>query len=159
MSIAICPGSFDPITVGHVDIIERAAKVFDEVIVCVALNSSKNYMFTPTERLCMVQKAIEYIPNAKAFSWAGLTTEFAKMFKANTIVKGVRNGTDFDWEYQLAHINADIKPDLDTFIIPSKSEHAHISSTAVRDFLKHGELPISYVPNEIIDVLNGKVVK
>ena len=118
MKIAICPGSFDPITAGHLDLVERGASLFDEVILCVMVNGEKRPMFTPEERLEMARAALAPIPNARAEAWDGLLA-------------------DFEWEYQMAQINRGLLPALDTVFLPARAEHLHISSTMVRDMIRY----------------------
>ena len=146
MRIAICPGSFDPITIGHFDLIQRAAAIFDEVIVCVAINGEKRTMFTPQERLEMAQAAVADLPNVRAELSEGLLADFAREKGACALVKGARNGMDFDWEYQLAQINRDLEPILDTVLLPARPCHVHISSTMVRDMIRYHRKLDDYLP-------------
>ena len=146
MRIAVCPGSFDPITVGHLDLVERAAKIFDEVIVCVTINGEKRHMFTAQERLAMAQAAVEHIPNARAELSEMLLADFARQRGACALIKGVRGCVDFDWEYQLAQINRDLEPALDTVILPARPEHQHISSTMVREMIRYHQKLDNYLP-------------
>ena len=155
MRTAICPGSFDPITVGHLDLAERAAAIFDEVVVCVMVNGEKRTMFTPRQRLEMVRAAVGHLPNVRAALWEGLLADFARREGARALVKGARGGTDFDWEYQMAQINRDLWPELDTVILPAQTRHLHISSTMVRDFIRHGQRLEGIVPPGAIPVLAG----
>ena len=153
MKIAVCPGSFDPITVGHLDLIERAAQIFDEVIVCVAINSEKRTMFTPQERLEMARVAVTHLPNVRAELSEGLLADFAREKNACALIKGARNGMDFDWEYQLAQINRDLVPQLDTIILPARPCHVHISSTMVRDMIRYHQNLDHYLPTGVLAVL------
>ena len=137
MKIAVCPGSFDPITVGHLDLVERGAALFDQVILCVMVNGEKHPMFTPEERLEMARAALSHIPNASAEAWDGLLADFAREKGACALIKGVRNGIDFEWEYQMAQINRGLLPELDTLLLPARAEHLHISSTMVRDMIRY----------------------
>ena len=146
MRIAVCPGSFDPITVGHLDLIERAARIFDQVIVCVAINGEKRTMFTNEERLAMASAAVKHLPNVTAELSEGLLADFARERGACALVKGARNGIDFDWEYQLAQINRDLVPELDTILLPARPCHVHISSTMVRDMIRYHQKLDSYLP-------------
>ena len=155
MRRAICPGSFDPITVGHLDLAERAAAIFDEVIVCVMANGEKRTMFTAQQRLEMVRAAVEHLPNVRAALWEGLLADIARREGARALVKGARGGIDFDWEYQMAQINRDLWPELDTVILPAQTRHLHISSTMVRDFIRHGQRLEGIVPPGAIPVLAG----
>ena len=128
MRIAVCPGSFDPITVGHLDMVERAAKIFDEVIVCVSVNAEKRHMFTAEERLRIAEAALSHIPNARAEASDMLLMDFARERGACALIKGARGCTDFDWEYQLAQINRDLAPEIETIIFPAYPEHQHVRS-------------------------------
>ena len=122
MRTAICSGSFDPITLGHLDIIRRAAACFDRVCVCVSPNAEKkNQMFTPEEKLLLVRTAVEDLPNVEAELWPGLLADFAVDHGATAIVRGVRNTSDFDVEYQMALINQGIHPGLETMLLPASS--------------------------------------
>ena len=146
MRIAVCPGSFDPITIGHLDLVERAARIFDEVILCVAINGEKRTMFTPQERLMMAEAAVAHIPNARAELSEGLLADFAREKGACALVKGARCSMDFDWEYQLAQINRDLESTLDTIILPARPSHLHISSTMVRDMIRYDRKINNYLP-------------
>ena len=153
MRIAVCPGSFDPITVGHLDLIERAAKIFDEVIVCVAINGEKRTMFTAQERLEMARAAVTHLSNVRAELSEGLLADFARENGACALIKGARNGMDFDWEYQLAQINRDLMPQLDTILLPARPSHLHISSTMVRDMIRYHQKLDDYLPAGVLAVL------
>ena len=161
MKIAVCPGSFDPVTVGHLDLVERAAAIFDKVILCVMVNAEKHPMFTPEERLELAAAAITHIPNAQALAWGGLLADFAKAQGACALVKGARGAADFDWEYQMAQINRDLCPGLDTVILPARPQHFHISSTMVREMIRYDQRLEDYVPAGTADILQrigkGKV--
>ena len=161
MKIAICPGSFDPITVGHLDLVERGAALFDQVILCVMVNGEKHPMFTPGERLEMARAALAHIPNARAEMWDGLLADFAREKDACALIKGVRNGIDFEWEYQMAQINRGLLPQLDTLLLPARAEHLHISSTMVRDMIRYHQLLDNCMPAAAAAVLQrireGKV--
>lgn len=161
MKIAVCPGSFDPITVGHLDLVERGAALFDQVILCVMVNGEKHPMFTPEERLEMARAALSHIPNASAEAWDGLLADFAREKGACALIKGVRNGIDFEWEYQMAQINRGLLPELDTLLLPARAEHLHISSTMVRDMIRYHQTLDQCMPTPAAAVLQrireGKV--
>ena len=124
MRTAICSGSFDPITLGHMDIIRRAAACFDRVCVCVSPNAEKkSQMFTPEQKLLLVRTAVAELPNVEAELWPGLLADFAVDHHATAIVRGVRNTSDFDGEYQLALINRGIYPQLETLLLPASAEY------------------------------------
>ena len=149
---ALIPGSFDPITRGHLDVIERTAALFDEVIVAVFDNSEKRTLFTAEQRLEMAELAVKDIPNVKADLSNGLLAEYAEKHNA-VLVKGVRNVTDFDYEYWLAAINRNMDEKIETIFLPASAEVQHISSTVVREMLKYGRSLDSLVPKEVNDYI------
>lgn len=161
MRIAVCPGSFDPVTVGHLDLVERSAAMFDQVIVCVMVNGEKQPMFTLEERLELLRAAIGHIPNARAASCDGLLADFARAAGARALVKGARGGVDFDWEMQLAQINRDLFPALDTILLPARPEHLHVSSTMVREMIRYHQGLDRYIPSGAASalerIIQGKV--
>lgn len=153
MRIAVCPGSFDPITVGHLDLVERGARIFDEVILCVSVNSEKHGMFSTAQRLAMARAAVAHIPNVRAEVCDGLLADFARERGACALIKGARGTTDFDWECQLAQINRDLMPQLDTVVFPARPEHLHISSTMVREMIRYHQNLEKYLPAGVAEVL------
>ena len=161
MRIAVCPGSFDPITVGHLDLAERAAAIFDRVILCVMVNGEKKHMFTLDERLELARAAAAHLPNVEAAACGGLLADFAREQGACALVKGVRGGTDLDWEMQLAQIKRDLFPRLDTVLLPAQPEHMHISSTMVREMLRYQQRLEPYIPSgamrALLRIREGKV--
>lgn len=160
MVTAIYPGSFDPVTLGHIDIIERAAKCFDKLYVCVMINADKkNPMFTPEERMEFVKKAVEKFPNVEAEAWSGLLTDYAHLKHATVLVKGARNVCDFDMEYQMALINKGIKADLETVILPASAEYIHFSSSMAREMIRYGQPLEKYLPAEIVASVDEIAVK
>lgn len=161
MKTAVCPGSFDPITVGHLDLVCRAAAIFDQVILCVMVNGEKHHMFSLEERLELARAATSHLPNVRAEACGGLLAGFAREKGACALVKGVRGGGDLDWEAQMAQINRDLHPGLDTILLPARPEHLHISSTLAREMLRHHQSLDRYIPAGAMDALNrirqGKV--
>ena len=154
MRTAICSGSFDPITLGHLDIIERAAACFDRVCVCVSPNAEKkNQMFTPAEKLLLVQRAVASLPNVEAELWPGLLADFAAAHQASVIVRGVRNTTDFDLEYQMALINRGIRPGLETMLLPASAAYQHFSSSMAREMIRYRQPLENYLPASIIPLV------
>ena len=154
MTTAICSGSFDPITLGHLDIIRRAAACFDRVCVCVSPNAEKkNQMFTPEEKLLLVRTAVADLPNVEAELWPGLLADFAVDHGATAIVRGVRNTSDFDVEYQLALINQDIHPGLETMLLPASAAYQHFSSSMAREMIRYGQPLEAYLPASIIPMV------
>ena len=152
MSLAICPGSFDPITLGHLNIIRRSAKIFDKVIVCIMYNSTKTKpMFTIEERVEMVQKVVERFPNVEVAASDGLLAEYAKQFDNPVIVKGMRAASDFEYEFQMNLINKKINPELETMFLTASEKYTFLSSSVVREMASYGADLTGFVPCEIID--------
>ena len=148
MKTAIYPGSFDPITLGHLDIIRRSAPGFDRLFVCVMVNCDKKPMFSPEQRLELIRRSVADLPNVEAELWPGLLADFA--------VKGVRNTTDFDLEYQQAAINRGICPELETLLLPASPAYQHFSSTMVREMIRYGQPLEKYVPAPVAEELKGR---
>ena len=160
MTTAICSGSFDPITLGHLDIIRRAAACFDRVCVCVSPNAEKkNQMFTPEEKLLRVRTAVENLPNVEAELWPGLLADFAVDHGATAIVRGVRNTSDFDVEYQMALINQGIHPGLETMLLPASAAYQHFSSSMAREMIRYGQPLEQYLPASIIPLVRDLIEK
>ena len=154
MRTAICSGSFDPITLGHLDVIRRAAACFDRVCVCVSPNAEKrNQMFTPEQKLLLVRTAVADLPNVEAELFPGLLADFAVDHGANVIVRGVRNVTDFDVEYQMALINRGIHPELETFLLPASPAYQHFSSSMAREMIRYGQPLEKYLPAAILPLV------
>lgn len=145
----ICPGSFDPITVGHEDIILKAAELFDEVIVLVTNNSEKKYLFNASERFEMVRLAFENKSNIKVVLHDGLLGDYCIQNNIDVIVKGVRNNIDFDYEYQLSEINRRLA-NCDTVFFPAKNENIYISSAFVRELIKYNKDYSLYIPKNSV---------
>ena len=157
MRTAICSGSFDPITLGHLDIIRRAAACFDRVCVCVSPNAEKrNQMFTPEQKLQLVRTAVADLPNVEAESYCGLLADYARKKQAQVLVKGIRNATDFDMEYQMAAINKGLWPQLETVFLPASAPYQHFSSTMVREMIRYGQDMTRYVPAPVVEELNKR---
>lgn len=149
--IAIVPGSFDPITLGHVDIVQRAAERYDRVYVAVMINRDKKYMFTLSQREQIANAAIRHIPNATVISSEGMLWELAMQLGACALVKGYRNEIDREYEKKMAQFNAERYPEAKTELLLTQEGYAHISSTAVRERLLNGEPLTDYVPQAAID--------
>ena len=157
MSIAIYPGSFDPITLGHLDVIRRAAACFDKVIVCVMVNAeTKSPMFTAEQRVALIRASVAEIDNVEVEAFSGLLAGYAVSKGAHVLVKGVRNATDFDQEYQMAAINRGICPGLETVLLPSSPAYQHFSSTMVREMIKYGQPMEKYVPAPVAEEIKRK---
>ena len=157
MSVAICPGSFDPITLGHLNIIRRTAKIFDQVIVCVMHNPNKtNPMFSVEEKVDMVRRAVNRYPNVTVDSASGLLAEYAKQYKGAVVVKGLRAASDFEYEFQMNLINKKINPDLETMFLTASEKYTFLSSSVVREMALFGADLTGLVPNEIIEEIHEK---
>ena len=150
MKIAIYPGSFDPITSGHLNIIRRAANIFDRLIVCVMVNSSKKPMFTQDERVEMIRRVTCDIPNVEVDSSNELLAEYAKRKGSCVIVKGLRAGSDFENEFQMALINRKINPELDTMFLTADSQYMYLSSSTVKELGKFDVDLSDFLPEQII---------
>jgi len=158
MSIAICPGSFDPITLGHLNIIRRASKIFDKVVVCIMHNSAKTSpMFTVEERAEMVRRSTARFPNVEVQVSDMLLAEYARQFEGAVIVKGLRAASDFEYEFQMDLINKHINPELETMFLTSSGKYTFLSSSAVREMAKYGADLTGLVPIEIIDDIKHKI--
>ena len=152
MKIAVCPGSFDPITLGHLDIIRRAAALFDRVLVCVMTNGEKDRgMFPPQRRLELARLAVREMPNVEAELWQGLLADYARQRGAAFLVKGVRCGPDFDNEYQMAWINQGLAPELETVLLPARPEFIYFSSTMAREMIRYGQKLERYLPSAVAE--------
>ena len=143
---AIYTGSFDPVTFGHLDLIERALNLFDELIVVVASNPSKKTLFTAPERVSFLKEALKHRPQVKVESWEGLTVHLAVKEKAFTLIRGIRATSDFDYEFQMALTNRKLAPKIDTmFLMPSES-HFYLSSRLIKEIAQMGGDVTRYVP-------------
>jgi pantetheine-phosphate adenylyltransferase len=148
--IALFPGSFDPFTSGHLNILTRALTIFDEVVVAVGINQAKRGFYTMEQREDIISQATRGLKGVKIISYDGLTVELCKELGIKHIVRGVRNMTDFDNEQAVADANRHLDPDIDTIIIPTAQEYSHISSSAVRDLLSHhGDLS-QFIPAWVV---------
>lgn len=154
MSIAVYPGSFDPITLGHLNIIRRAAAVFDELLVCVMINSDKNPLFNHEERVELIERTVTRFNNVKVESSRELLVEYMKVRGARVIVKGLRAVSDFDREFQIALVNRKLDQGIETLFMPSSEKYTYLSSTVVKEMARYGADLETFVPKEIInDVL------
>ena len=157
MSIAICPGSFDPITLGHLNIIRRASRIFDRVVVCVMFNSTKTSpMFSVEERVDMVRRAVAKYPNVTVDSSDGLLAEYARQYDGAVVVKGLRAASDFEYEFQMNLINKKINPEMETMFLTSSEKYTFLSSSIVREMARYDADLTGLVPDEIIDEIREK---
>lgn len=155
--IAIYPGSFDPITVGHLDVAKRAASRFDELIIAVYEGLQKpGALFTTDERVTMAREAVASIPNVSVDSFSGLTVEFARERGATTIVRGLRAVSDFEYEFKLAHMNHHLAPEVEVVCLMTSSKHSFISSSLIREVASLGGDVNGLVPDHVRDALAAK---
>ncbi|PGZ99516.1 pantetheine-phosphate adenylyltransferase [Bacillus pseudomycoides] len=155
-SIAISSGSFDPITLGHLDIIKRGAKVFEEVYVVVLNNSSKTPLFTVEERLELIREATKDIPNVKVDSHSGLLVEYARMRNANAILRGLRAVSDFEYEMQITSMNRKLEENVETFFIMTNNQYSFLSSSIVKEVARYGGNVAGLVPPIVERALKEK---
>ncbi len=159
MNKAVFPGSFDPITKGHLDIIERSAKIFDKVIVAVLVNVDKKGLFTMDERVTLIKKATAHIKNVEVKNFKGLLVDFFKDEGCTTVIKGLRNGTDYDYEAQMAIINKTLDENVETVFLVAKSEYCSVSSSVVKQIgMLNGDIK-KFIPSCIIEDFNEKINK
>ncbi|MDX2003350.1 MAG: pantetheine-phosphate adenylyltransferase [Chitinophagales bacterium] len=147
--IAVFPGSFDPITIGHVDVVKRAAPLFDKVIIALGNNTSKKYYFSFEQREKWMRDIFKDLPNVEVMAYQGLTVNFTRSVNARYLIRGIRNAADFDYEKTIAQLNKSMAPELETICIISDPEMSHISSTIVREILINGGDVSKFVPAEI----------
>ncbi|MBR4971439.1 MAG: pantetheine-phosphate adenylyltransferase [Oscillospiraceae bacterium] len=157
MRIAIYPGSFDPVTSGHLNIIRRAANIFDRLIVCVMVNAGKNPMFTLDERVELIRRVTEDIPNVEVDSSNELLANYAQRRGSCVIVKGLRAGSDFENEFQMALINHKINPELDTMFLTAESQYMYLSSSTVKELGNYNVDLSEFLPAEIIPDFQRKI--
>ncbi len=156
MKIAIYPGSFDPVTLGHLNIIRRASAAFDKVIVCVMVNSGKTGIFTAEERVQLIQRSVK-APNVEVDMYSGLLADYAREKKARVVVKGLRAMSDFEQEVQMAWINGKLNPDLDTVFFPSSEKYTYLSSTVAKELARYNARLEEFLPREIIEDVRKKM--
>ncbi|MDY0323661.1 MAG: pantetheine-phosphate adenylyltransferase [Candidatus Carbobacillus sp.] len=155
-SIAVYPGSFDPVTFGHLDIIERSVKVFDRVIVAVLVNRSKHPLFTVEERVQLLKEATSHLKNVEIDSFSGLLVDYMRKRSARTIVKGLRAITDFEYEMQMALINKNLDHEIETFFMMTSKEFSFLSSSIVKEVARYGGPVSDLVPPCVVSALKAK---
>ena len=153
MRIGVCPGSFDPVTLGHLDILERGSRIVDRLVVGVLENSSKSPMFTVEERIALLKKATEDLPNVEVLPFSGLLVDFLKEQNAAIVIRGLRAVTDFEYELQLAQANRSLLPQMETVFLTTNVSYSYISSTIVKDVLRHNGNVEHFVPASILDMI------
>ena len=156
MKRVVCPGSFDPITFGHLDIIKRASELFDEVVIAVLVNKTKQTLFTVEERLEMIAQVTKQYPNVRVDSWTGLLVDYCQTHDIKAIVKGLRAVTDFDYELQMSQINLQLKG-IETLFMSTAPAHSFLSSSLVKEIATFGGDISAYLPAPIIEKLTARL--
>jgi pantetheine-phosphate adenylyltransferase len=157
MTIAVYPGSFDPPTLGHLDVIQRAAQLFDKVIVAVGANPEKSPWFTVGERVRMLQECTAHLPNVEVDSFQGLLVDYARRRGAKAIVKGLRAVSDFEAEFQMALANRTLAPEIETLFLMTSAEHMFVSSSTVKEIAQLGGDVREFVPEPVARQLSAKI--
>ncbi|WP_029505218.1 pantetheine-phosphate adenylyltransferase [Lachnoclostridium phytofermentans] len=156
MKIGIYPGSFDPVTLGHLDVIKRSAKIMDELVIGVLANSSKTPLFTVEDRVKLIECVVKDIPNVKVMAFDGLTVDFAKKLGAKFLIRGLRAITDFEYELQIAQTNHKLDEEIDTVFFTTSVEYSYLSSSIVKEIASYGGDISKFVPKSIIQVIYDK---
>lgn len=155
-NVAIYPGTFDPITNGHVDLVERASKLFHHIIVAIAASENKKPLFNLPERVELAEKALSAYPNVKVMGFDSLLLDFAKQQNAQVIIRGLRSVTDFEYELQLASMNRSLNPDIESMFLMPADKYLYLSSSIVREIALLGGNVSAYVPTNVLERLNQK---
>lgn len=154
MKTAIYPGTFDPLTYGHLDVLGRACNLFDKVIIAIAINTEKKPIFSPQERMEMIKANLDNFPKAQVESFKGLTVDFAKANNAQAIIRGLRAVSDFEFEFQLAQMNRHLGPDIETIFLMPNQEYFYTSSQIIKAVSRHDpERVAKFVPRNVLEVL------
>ncbi len=156
MAIAVYPGSFDPVTKGHIDVAERAASIFEELIVAIYDAPPKHLLFNTEERVELMRKALSHIPNVRVDSFSGLTVEFAKKIKADVIVRGLRVNSDFEKEFEMALMNRKLAPEVELICFMTNLEYEFVSSSLLKEICKLGGAIEDFVPEHVAAALREK---
>ena len=157
MTRAVYPGSFDPVTKGHLDVIERSAALVDELIVAVLKNNAKTPLFSVEERVKMLEDVTRHIPKVRVESFSGLSVEFARQRGAKALVRGLRAVTDFEYELQMAQTNRSLQPEIDTLFFATELNYAYISSTITKEIGSYGGDISVFVPEQLVDQVYEKI--
>ena len=156
---AVFPGSFDPPTNGHLDIIQRASKLFDDVDVVISVNPAKQYMFSESERLDMLKELLKDFKNVKVHLWEGLIVNYAKETGAKVLIRGIRSSNDFSYEFELAHMNQNLNPQIETMFLPSKEKWGVVKSSSIKELAMFGGDISRMVPPLVVTALKKKLGK
>jgi pantetheine-phosphate adenylyltransferase len=155
--VAICPGSFDPITNGHLDVVHRASRLFDRVVVAVAASEAKRPLFTLQERLELVRQAVRHLPNVEADAFTGLLVEYARAQSAHAVVRGLRAVSDFEFEFQLALMNRKLNDQVETIFMMPRESNTFLSSRLVKEIAILGGDVAEFVPQPVLEALRTKL--
>ncbi len=153
--IAVFPGSFDPITTGHIDILQRAVPLFDEIIVAIGINSQKKYLFSLEDRLAFIEATFEDEPKVKTATYKGLTVNFCKDIGAKYLVRGLRSNLDFEYEKPIAQLNSDLHNAIETIFLITQPQYGHISSTIIREIYKNDGDISQFIPEAAWKLMNS----
>ncbi|WP_262851753.1 pantetheine-phosphate adenylyltransferase [Mumia quercus] len=156
MTRAACPGSFDPVTLGHVDIIARTSRLFDEVVVAVGVNDSKRVMFNTDERVGLLEEVLADLPNVRVMTFSGLLVDFCTEHDISAVVKGLRAVSDFDYELQMAQMNSTLAR-VDTLFMPTSPAYSYLASSLVKEVARHGGDVSEHVPPVVLAALKEKL--
>jgi len=156
--IAVCPGSFDPITLGHVDVIERGVRIFEELIVAVANNPSKDALFTIEERVEMIEKAVGDLPNVRIDSFTGLAVDYVSAIGRCVILRGIRTVSDFEYEFQMALTNRELNRDVETVFVMSSQDYSFMHASVIKEVVALGGSAIRFVPPHVEQKLREKLL-
>ena len=154
--LAVYAGSFDPVTNGHLDLIERASALFDRVIVAIGIHPTRKPLFSADERMALIKQVSAHLPNVVVDSFDGLLIGYCKSKGARVIVRGLRAATDFEYELQIAHANADLEPSIDTIFLPTRTNYGFVSASLVREIASHGGDVSRYAPEVVRAALAQK---
>ncbi len=154
--LAVYAGSFDPVTFGHLDLVERASKLFEQVVIAIGLHPSRKPAFSFDERLALLQQVTASFPNVRVEAFDGLLIHYCQRIGARVIVRGLRAATDFEYELQIAHANADMAPQVDTVFLPTRTNYGFVSASLVREIASHGGDVSHYAPTPVCVALAQK---
>jgi pantetheine-phosphate adenylyltransferase len=154
--LAVYAGSFDPVTFGHLDLVERASKLFDQVVIAIGLHPTRRAAFTFEERRALLEQVTAHIPNVRVDAFDGLLIHYCQRIGARVIVRGLRAATDFEYELQIAHANADMAPQVDTVFLPTRTNYGFVSASLVREIATHGGDVSHYAPPPVCEALKAK---
>jgi pantetheine-phosphate adenylyltransferase len=155
-TLAVYAGSFDPVTLGHLDLMRRAARLFDRVVVAIGAHPTRQPLFTVDERLDLLRRAAGELPNVEVTSFDGLLIHYCDRIGARILIRGLRRSMDFEYELQIAQANADMAPEVETVFLPTSSKYGFITASLVREIASHGGDVSRYVPADVLTALRGK---